>query len=120
MGLDTFASRSPEEIILSEEDIQAFNDAEIFLCGGLFSGEGGSFRGKVYASLVLSITDESLYAEWLSPETVRAMYEALAACDPQDAVDGLRYPDHPPEDVIELRKFFKVCSKRGLGLLGWS
>ena len=120
MGLDTFASRSPEDIILSEEDIQAFNDAEISLCGGIFSGNGGSFRGKVYASLMLSITGEGLYQEWIPPETVRAMCEAMAACDPQDAVDELGYPDHPPEDVIELRKFFEVCSERGLGLLGWS
>ena len=89
MGLDTFASRSQEDIVLSKEDIQAFNDAEITLCGGIFSGDGGSFRGKVYASLILEITGESLYAEWLPPETVRAMYEALATCDPQDAVDGL-------------------------------
>ena len=120
MGLDTFASRSPEDIILSEEDIQAFNDTAISLCGGLFSGDGGSFRGKVYASLVLEITSESLYAEWLLPETVSKMYAALAACDPQEAVDELGYPDHPPADVIELRKFFKVCSERGLGLLSWS
>ena len=89
MGLDTFASLSPEDIILSAEDIQAFNEAEISLCGGLFSGEGGSFRGKVYSFLVSEITGESLYAEWTPPETVRAMYKALAACDPQDAVDGL-------------------------------
>jgi len=120
MGLDTFASRSPEDILLSEEDLQAFNDAEITLCGGLFSGDGGSFRGKVYLLLVSEITGESLYAEWNPPETVHAMYEALKACDPQDAVDGLGYPDHPPDDVVELRKFFKVCSERGLGLLGWS
>ena len=89
MGLDTFASRSPEDIILSEGDIQAFTDAHITLCGGLFSGDGGSFRGKVYSFLVSEITGESLSAEWTTPETMRAMYEALAACDPQDAVDGL-------------------------------
>jgi len=120
MGLDTFASRSSDDIILSEEDLQAFNDAEISLCGGLFSGEGGSFRGKVYLFLVSEITGESLIQEWIPPETVREMYEALLACDPQDAVDGLGYPDHPPADVNELRRFFKVCSERGLGLLGWS
>jgi hypothetical protein len=119
MGLDTFASRSPEDIVLSEEDIQAFKDAEISLCGGLFSGDSGSFRGKVYASLILSLTGESLYEEWLPPETVHSMNKALAACDPEDAVAEISWPDHPPEDVIELRKFFKVCSERGLGLIGW-
>ncbi len=54
MGLDTFASRSSEDILLTDEDIQAFKDADISLCGGLLSGGGGSFRGKVYASLIVS------------------------------------------------------------------
>jgi len=31
MGLDTFASRSSDDIILSEGDLQAFTDADIFL-----------------------------------------------------------------------------------------
>jgi hypothetical protein len=73
MGLDTYASRSPEDLVLTEEDLQAFADAQIELCGGIFSGEGGSFRGKVYASLLLDITGVSLYAEWIPPETVHQM-----------------------------------------------
>jgi hypothetical protein len=55
MGLDTYASRSPEDLVLTEEDLQAFADAQIELCGGIFSGEGGSFRGKVYAELILEM-----------------------------------------------------------------
>jgi hypothetical protein len=50
MGLDTYASRSPDDIELTEEDIQAFQEADITLCGGLFSGNDGSFRGKVYGA----------------------------------------------------------------------
>jgi len=46
MGLDTFASRSPEDIVLTEKDIQAFLDADIELCGGIFSGEGGIFAAR--------------------------------------------------------------------------
>jgi hypothetical protein len=49
MGLDTFASRSSDDIELTEADLKAFEEAEISLCGGIFSGDGsdGSFRGKV-------------------------------------------------------------------------
>jgi hypothetical protein len=62
MGLDTYAARSPGNIELTEEDIQAFQEADISLCGGLFSGDGndGSFRGKVYVMLVLEITARTL------------------------------------------------------------
>ena len=119
MGLDNYASRSPDDIELTEEDIQAFADAQIELCGGIFSGDSGSLRGKVYAILLDGITGESLYAEWLSPHTVSEMYAALLACDPADAIDqwGSRNTVY---DILELRKFFKVCSVRGLVLIGWS
>jgi hypothetical protein len=118
MGLDTYASRSPDEIVLTEEDLQAFADAQIELCGGIFSGDAGSFRGKVYVMLVLEITDENLAQDWIPPETVRHMYASLLACDPVDAIDQGDFRN-TVEDILELRKFFKVCSERGLGLVGW-
>jgi hypothetical protein len=120
MGLDTFAAYTPEDVELSEEDLQAFADADISLCGGIFSGDGcdGSFRGKVYAELILEVTGQSLYAEWIPPETVKEMYDTLMAVDPEEAAAwGSR---NVAQDVLELRKFFKVCSERGLGLVGWS
>ncbi len=49
MGLDSFASCTPEDVTLTDEDRAAFAAAQIELCGGMFSGdEGRSFRGKVY------------------------------------------------------------------------
>ncbi len=61
MGLDTYAAHTPEDIELTEDDIQAFEEARISLCGGMLSGDGndGSFRGKVYVMLILEITGES-------------------------------------------------------------
>jgi hypothetical protein len=119
MGLDTYAAHTPDDIELTEEDIQAFKDANISLCGGIFSGGGndGSFRGKVYSELIYEITGESLYAEWLPQETVKKMYESLLACDPEEAA-GWAFRN-TPQEVQELRKFFKVCVERGLGLVGW-
>ena len=121
MGLDTFAAHTPDDIELTEEDTQAFLEANISLYGGMLSGggNGGSFRGKVYVMLLLEITGESLNDEWLPPETVCKMYEALMACDPEDAIARWGYRN-TVDEILELRKFFKVCNERGLGLVGWS
>jgi hypothetical protein len=121
MGLDTYAAHTPDDIELTEEDIQAFMNADISLCGGIFSGDGcdGSFRGKVYAEAVLEITEESLYQEWIPPETVHKMYQSLKAFNLDQGIFSGRY-DILPADILELRKFFKVCSERGLGLVAWS
>ncbi len=116
MGLDIFASRSPDDIELSDEDLQAFAEANIELCGGIFSGCGndGSFRGKVYILMVLEITGVSLNQDWIPPETVQEMYEALLAFDAQEN-ENLSKNGSQTHD---LRKFFQVCSERGLGLVG--
>lgn len=119
MGLDTFASRSPHDIELNDEDLQAFREANIELRGGIFSGGGndGSFRGKVYTTLILDLTGFSLYQEWFPPETVHLIFQALLACLPKEKAP----PSHENNDneVLELIKFFKVCSERRLGLINW-
>ncbi|MGD2155116.1 MAG: hypothetical protein PVG79_17760 [Gemmatimonadales bacterium] len=119
MGLDVFAQRGPQQD-LTKEDEEAFEAAEIELCGGLLSGPTDSFRGKVYAGLVEAITGESLYQEWIPPERVKAMHEALVRCEPQQfaAVHDERFGD-VEEAVANLRKFFGVCAEQGLGLVGW-
>ncbi len=121
MGIDTFASRSPDDIVLTEEDRNAFGKANIELCGGIFSGGGndGSFRGKVYVMMILDIAGVSLTQEWIPPETVREMYTAFLNCDPQQAFDEYCWTRGTPNEILELRKFLKVCSECGLGLINW-
>ena len=118
MGLDNYAQPGPEQE-LTEEDERAFEAAEINLCGGVLSGAAGSFRGKVYAGLVEAITGESLYQEWIPPERVKAMDEALLRCEPRefDDVHDHRFGD-VESAVKNLRKFIGVCVARGLGLVG--
>jgi len=118
MGLDTYAAHSPDDIELNDEDLQAFAEANIELGGGIFSGCGndGSFRGKVYVLMILEITGVSLNQDWIPPETVREMYESLLAFDAQKN-ENISENDSQTHD---LRKFFQVCSERGLGLVGWS
>lgn len=107
MGLDTYASRSNDENgSLTDEDKQAFLDADIHLCGGMFSGNGndGSFRGKVYSQIVEDITNASLYSEWIDSDEVARMSECI---------------DDYLADIEQLARFFTVCRERGLGLKGW-
>jgi len=111
MGLDTYALPHIGGE-LSDEDVEAFEKTDIKLCGGLFSGSGGSFRGKVYEDLIWDITGQSLYQKWIPPEEVSNMYEKLKACNLDD------FPDKE-WDIANLRKFFEVCVQRRLGLAGW-
>jgi hypothetical protein len=121
VGLDNYAARSPEGG-LTEQDEAAFEDAGIELCGGAYSGGRGSFRGKVYAEFVLELTGESLYDEWLAPETVARMADDFDRCNPETAVAdlGLDIDTPTPYEVVELRRFFDVCRERGLGVVGWA
>jgi hypothetical protein len=102
------------------EDAAAFEAADIELCGGVISGSPGSFRGKVYDRLVFAITGVSLYQEWIPPDRVEQMCEALLHCDPADYADcnDPRFGD-PQSTVENLRRFFRVCVQRGLGIVGW-
>ena len=115
MGLDTFASRAPGELKLTEEDERAFDGAGLELCGGIYSGGGGSFRGKVYAELVREVAGVSLYEQWIPPEVVRELAAAFEACDPEAAAE----PGIPPSVVADLARFFRICADRDLGLIGW-
>jgi hypothetical protein len=94
---------------LTEEDTAAFEAADIELCGGALSGSPGSFRGKVYSRLVLAITGESLYQEWISPDQVKRMYEALLQCHPAEYSDSHDHRFGDSESAVQdLRKFFRV------------
>lgn len=119
MGLDTFASNTSTDLSLTEAQEKAFADAEIQLCGGMFSGGGSSFRGKVYYEVVMDITGMSLYQEWISPDEVKNMsacFQALSEAEIEDYANGC---GRVPSEVLDLGKFFKVCSEHNLGLIGW-
>jgi len=131
MGLDNFASRTVEEILLTQADLRAFSDADINLWGGLYSGDSGSFRGEMYDLLLLDITGVSPLQTWIPPEIVRVMYKGLVSCDPcailykyqqdyEDLEQEYRGPslEELSTNILELRKFFRVCAERGLGLIG--
>ena len=126
MGLDTYACRSIQDGELTQQELAAFGQADIHLCGGLASGDGsdGSFRGKVYDMFMQEITGVSLYQEFISPEVVKQMCVSLQDCQPSDMVDimnreGTNFNHLTNKDILELQKFFGVCAEQGLGLAGW-
>jgi hypothetical protein len=104
MGLDTYARDVNGK--LPEDAAAEFARSGIQLCGGMLSsnGDGGSFRGKVYANLVKAATGVDLYQESIDSETVEEMNYNLSL--------ALR-------DLRELQKFFQVCVDYDLELKGW-
>jgi hypothetical protein len=123
MGLDNIISRSPDEDMLTPEDERALAESGISLCGGMFSDGVTSFRGKVYDMFVSEVTGVSLYQEWIPPETVAEMADKLTACDPDTVGEQLGLGEHftpTPGEIRELRKLFRICGDRGLGIIAWS
>ncbi len=113
MGLDNYAQPSRHGD-LSKEDEQAFIRSGVSL-----GGREGGFRGKLYDECINDITGESLYQDWIPPDTVKKMYQALVKCDPKEVVaKGSYWYPITESQILELRTFFKICAERNLGLLG--
>jgi hypothetical protein len=123
MGLDSIISRSPNKIVLPAADKRALNESGIELCGGMYSDGVTSFRGKVYDMFVLKVTGVSLYEEWLPPETISEMADALAKVDPETIGEQLGLSEYftpSPGEVRNLQKLFRLCAERGLGIVAWA
>lgn len=116
MGLDTSASRTPEDV-LTAEDRAVFQGIDLFLCEWVGTG---SFRGKVYIDVVDRVAGYCLAYGWTTPQEVAEIADAFDACDPDEVVRASRR-DHYPVDrreVLALRQYFRLCAERGLGLVG--
>jgi hypothetical protein len=112
MGLDTHASRDPG-LTLAPEDVEAFRELHVVLCE--CDGDT-SFRGKIYTSVVGTVSGVFLTEGWTPPEVVRRMAGALETCDPVAACEGESRVS--PGEVAELGRFLRLCADRGLGLVG--
>lgn len=116
MGLDTCASRTPDDE-LTPADKAVFAELDLFLCEWI---RDGCFRGKVYIDVVDRVAGYCLAYGWSTPEEVAEIADAFDACDPDEVV-AASSRDHYPVDrreVLALRRFFRICADRGLGLVG--
>ena len=126
MGLDTYAFDGSKEA--PDSKFEGIN-----LCGGMFSGGGASFRGKVYNSFVNWVTNNQvdLYVEQNSTNEVSLLYNAIdefllggSDKDLQAQLDELHndgsidYHYHVDE-IRNLHKFMKVCVDNNYKLVGW-
>ena len=109
MGLDSYWKDSKTgEVVHLGKDYK--------LCGGLMSGHGdGSFRGKVYDSLVEEITGVSLYSERIPNATVKEMASKLAAANTEE-LEGFEIT---PEEFKNLVQMFQDYAEAGCDLSGW-
>ena len=138
MGLDTFADigeKTDKKAVLvtikdhDGKDRQVINNALYAeakdLCGGMLSGGGASFRGKVYDEVVEMVTEQSLYQERIENETVQVM--AMKLKEYADALDdkkkdkeipGLNY-EITVGEVKSLATWFEVTADNGMDVVGW-
>ncbi len=100
MGLDNFFQRPKSD----ERPEPAWPDFKV--CGGMFSGSNGSFRGKVYQGFIQKVTGKILY-EYQSPESVKEMAEKLTPYLDED------------EENAELIKMFQFAAENDLELVPW-
>ena len=103
MGLDTYARDANGK--LPDDAKAAFARSGINLVGGLLSsnGDGGSFRGKVYAKLIKDTTGVDLYQEQIDTETVRLMAHNVSLAI---------------QDLKQIQKFLDICVMYDLELWG--
>lgn len=110
MGLDSFW--------VDENNQQAAVNADLNLCGGMFSESGNSsFRGKVYDKLVSQVTGKTLYSEELSNEDVVEMSLMLEGCTTEAAQSIEPWID--AQELNDLKIMFKLHAEAGHKLVGW-
>ena len=114
MGLDSFwvDPKADKVMELPEPMEQVF---PLQICGGILSAHGsGSFRGKVYNSLIESITGESLYQDRIPNETIKEMAFLLQEAAEKGVPDGIE-----PEEFRDLVIMFQLYADAGAELRGW-
>jgi hypothetical protein len=129
MGLDTYAYYGKGHDKYVEDGDNCLPDhifKHVRLCGGIFSGGGASFRGKVYADFVEWVTGESLYSERIEHDVVVEMakdfvkYEARGEkefnrfCTETGNVWDLNY-----NETLDLAEWFVIAADNGAEIVGW-
>lgn len=98
-------------------------EREPTLTGGMFSGHGrGSFRGKVYATLIEDITGTSIYEDCIGPDTLVEMadeMDAHLAENPGTTMFKSDDWDVPRQELADLAMIFRAYGEAGYHLNSW-
>ncbi len=120
MGLDVFVKPAVGKRP-SAEDVAAFAAlGDLPLAGWLAEDGFIVFRGKVYEDFVFRVCGISLYQEWIPPQEVSQMAQALEALDyggelVQEVLLATRVSE---QEARALSQVLNLCTRRCLGLHG--
>ncbi len=120
MGLDVFIRPGPHKYP-SAEDVAAFAAlGDLPLVGWLAEHDFIAFRGKVYEDFVFRVCGISLYQDWIPPDEVSQMAQALEALDysselVQETLLATRVSE---QEARALNQALSLCARRRLGLHG--
>lgn len=128
MGLDNYGVYGKDHHKYIDDPNAANNIPDEFfpknnLCGGMFSGGGNSFRGKVYSSSVEHFTGYSLYDDVLDNETCKEISTMLGDITPEawqqftedgDNTWGIEY-----KEIQQLSEWFHVVAEEGGQVVSW-
>ena len=93
--------------------------SELSLCGGMFSGHGnGSFRGKVYNTLIEELTGHSLYSH-LDNDAVKHIATVLENTAYTYLPLDWSGAQMPVEEWEDLKTMFRLYADAGAELAAW-
>jgi hypothetical protein len=114
MGLDTYAYYKNAEGKSERMPDHLFTGVGS-LCGGLFSGGGASFRGKVYAGFLANYIGVNLYQD----ENHKIAGVADAIQNWLDSNPHLEFSDISRQEIQCLSQWFRVVETHGGFVVGW-
>lgn len=127
MGLDNYAVYGKEHPKYNHAEGAINSIPNTFfpkndLCGGIFSGGGSSFRGKVYNDVVEFFTGYSLYEDVLETEDVREISVALNGVT-EDRFNN-EFSDYNSwgityGEVQQLAEWFHIVAEEGGSVISW-
>lgn len=129
MGLDTYAflpDKTDEDEYIDAPD-EKF--AGINLCGGICSGGGASFRGKVYDGALRDITGITLYKELLDTKEIETISSKLHAFVGEKELGLVKgddivlskgfYQQLSLNEIKDLAKWFTICKENNYVVYNW-
>jgi hypothetical protein len=129
MGLENYAKYGKDHHkYIDDPQVSNLVPNELFpdncLCGGLFSGSGNSFRGKVYDNWVEYCTGVSLYEDEIPADVVEQMYTTLSKLTNPVIFgefngSGSNTYGIDFEQAQDLLEWFKVVKDEGATIISW-